>query len=184
MTLAALFAGAFIGIGLGIIFKYGGTTGGVDIIARLAHKYVGWSMGKTMFMFDAIVIIVSILTYLSYREGMYTLVAVFIGAKVIDFMQEGAYAAKGATIISDKNDEIASKILSEMERGATFLKAVGSYTKVERNVLYCVVAKNEIVKLKNIITSVDPHAFVAVSDVHDVVGEGFTLDENKNPLHN
>lgn len=183
MTLATLFAGAFIGIGLGIIFKYGGTTGGVDIIARLAHKYVGWSMGKTMFMFDAIVIIVSILTYLSYREGMYTLVAVFIGAKVIDFMQEGAYAAKGAIIISDKNDEIAAKILSEMERGATFLKAVGSYTKVERNVLYCVVAKNEIVKLKNIITSVDPHAFVAVSDVHDVVGEGFTLDENKNPLH-
>ena len=184
MTLAALFAGAFIGIGLGIIFKYGGTTGGVDIIARLAHKYVGWSIGKTMFMFDAVVIVVSILTYLSYREGMYTLVAVFIGAKVIDFMQEGAYAAKGATIISEKNDEIAAKILSEMERGATFLKAVGSYTKVERNVLYCVVAKNEIVKLKNIITSVDPHAFVAVSDVHDVVGEGFTLDENKNPLHN
>ncbi|QFR28927.1 YitT family protein [Bacillus thuringiensis] len=184
MTLAALFAGAFIGIGLGIIFKYGGTTGGVDIIARLAHKYVGWSMGKTMFMFDAVVIVVSILTYLSYREGMYTLVAVFIGAKVIDFMQEGAYPAKGATIISEKNDEIAAKILSEMERGATFLKAVGSYTKVERNVLYCVVAKNEIVKLKNIITSVDPHAFVAVSDVHDVVGEGFTLDENKNPLHN
>ncbi|MCQ6283252.1 YitT family protein [Bacillus cereus] len=184
MTLAALFAGAFIGIGLGIIFKYGGTTGGVDIIARLAHKYVGWSMGKTMFMFDAVVIVVSILTYLSYREGMYTLVAVFIGAKVIDFMQEGAYAAKGVTIISEKNDEIAAKILSEMERGATFLKAVGSYTKVERNVLYCVVAKNEIVKLKNIITSVDPHAFVAVSDVHDVVGEGFTLDENKNPLHN
>ncbi|MGE7428055.1 YitT family protein [Bacillus thuringiensis] len=184
MTLAALFAGAFIGIGLGIIFKYGGTTGGVDIIARLAHKYVGWSMGKTMFMFDAVVIVVSILTYLSYREGMYTLVAVFIGAKVIDFMQEGAYAAKGATIISEKNDEIAAKILSEMERGATFLKAVGSYTKVERNVLYCVVAKNEIVKLKNIITSVDPHAFVAVSDVHDVVGEGFTLDENKNSLHN
>ncbi|WP_368935486.1 YitT family protein [Bacillus sp. SH8-8] len=184
MTLAALFAGAFIGIGLGIIFKYGGTTGGVDIIARLAHKYVGWSMGKTMFMFDAVIIVVSILTYLSYREGMYTLVAVFIGAKVIDFMQEGAYAAKGATIISEKNDEIAAKILSEMERGATFLKAVGSYTKVERNVLYCVVAKNEIVKLKNIITSVDPHAFVAVSDVHDVVGEGFTLDENKNPLHN
>lgn len=184
MTLAALFAGAFIGIGLGIIFKYGGTTGGVDIIARLAHKYVGWSMGKTMFMFDAVVIVVSILTYLSYREGMYTLVAVFIGAKVIDFMQEGAYAAKGATIISEKNDEIAAKILSEMERGATFLKAVGSYTKVERNVLYCVVAKNEIVKLKNIITSVDPHAFVAVSDVHDVVGEGFTLDENKKPLHN
>ncbi|WP_034671870.1 YitT family protein [Ectobacillus panaciterrae] len=184
MTLAALFAGVFIGVGLGIIFRFGGTTGGVDIIARLAHKYAGWSMGKTMFLFDAAVIALSILTYLSYTQGMYTLVAVFIGARVIDFMQEGAYAAKGATVISDKNEEIAQKILSEMERGATFLKGVGTYTKAERNVLYCVVAKNEIVRLKNIIISVDPHAFVAVSDVHDVVGEGFTLDENKNPLHN
>ena len=156
MTLAALFAGAFIGIGLGIIFKYGGTTGGVDIIARLAHKYVGWSMGKTMFMFDAVVIVVSILTYLSYREGMYTLVAVLSVLKSLILCKKEL--AKGATIISEKNDEIAAKILSEMERGATFLKAVGSYTKVERNVLYCVVAKNEIVKLKNIITSVDPHA--------------------------
>ncbi|UOY93454.1 YitT family protein [Ectobacillus sp. JY-23] len=184
MTLAALFAGIFIGVGLGIIFRFGGTTGGVDIIARLAHKYAGWSMGKTMFLFDAVVIALSILTYLSYTQGMYTLVAVFVGARVIDFMQEGAYAAKGATIISDKNEEIAQKILSEMDRGATFLKGIGTYTKIERNVLYCVVAKNEIVKLKNIIVSVDPHAFVAVSDVHDVVGEGFTLDENKNPLHN
>jgi uncharacterized membrane-anchored protein YitT (DUF2179 family) len=183
MTLAALFAGVFIGVGLGIIFRFGGTTGGVDIIARLAHKYAGWSMGKTMFLFDAVVITVS-LTYLTYREAMYTLVAVFVGARVIDFMQEGAYAAKGTTIISDKNDEIALKILSEMDRGATFLKGQGTFTKQERNVLYCVVAKNEIVKLKNIITSVDPHAFVAVSDVHDVIGEGFTLDENKNPLHN
>ena len=130
MTLAALFAGAFIGIGLGIIFKYGGTTGGVDIIARLAHKYVGWSMGKTMFMFDAVVIISLFLHIYHIDEGMYTLVAVFIGAKVIDFMQQGAYAAKGELLFLDKNDEIASKILSEMERGATFLKAVGSYTKV------------------------------------------------------
>lgn len=183
MMLAALLAGLFIGVGLGIIFKYGGTTGGVDIIARLVHKYIGWSMGKTMFLFDAFVITISILTYLSYQQGMYTLVAVFIGARIIDFMQEGAYAAKGATIISNKNDEIAEKILSEMERGATFLKGVGTYTKTERHVLYCVVAKNEIVKLKNIIISIDPHAFVAVSDVHDVIGEGFTLDENKNPLH-
>ncbi|WP_438503610.1 YitT family protein [Ectobacillus ponti] len=183
MTLAALFAGVFIGVGLGIIFRYGGTTGGVDIIARLAHKYAGWSMGKTMFLFDAVVIVISIITYLSYRQGMYTLVAVFIGARVIDFMQEGAYAAKGATIISERNEEIAAKILSEMDRGATYLRAMGTYTKVERNVLYCVVARNEIVKLKSIITSIDPHAFVAVSDVHDVIGEGFTLDENKNPLH-
>jgi uncharacterized membrane-anchored protein YitT (DUF2179 family) len=182
LFLAALFAGVFIGIGLGIIFRYGGTTGGVDIIARLAQKYFGWTMGRTMFMFDFGVITLSLITYLNYREAMYTLVVVFVGARVIDFMQEGSYAARGAMIISDKNDEIAAKTMKDMDRGVTSLKAVGSYTKTERNVLYCVVAKNEIVRLKNVINSVDPHAFVSVTVVHDVLGEGFTLDENKLPL--
>ncbi|WP_163100979.1 YitT family protein [Peribacillus alkalitolerans] len=182
LMLVALFAGGFIGVGLGIIFRYGGTTGGVDIIARLAHRYIGWSMGRTMFLFDAIVIVASLLTYLNYKEGMYTLIAVFIGARVIDFMQEGAYSARGAMIISDKNDEIAAKIMKDLERGVTVLKGYGSFTKNEREVLYCVVGKNEIVRLKNSITSVDPHAFVSVSIVHDVLGEGFTLDENKNPI--
>jgi uncharacterized membrane-anchored protein YitT (DUF2179 family) len=182
LTLAALFAGVFIGIGLGIIFRYGGTTGGVDIIARLAYKYKGISMGKTMFAFDAVVITLSLLLYLSYREAMYTLVAVFVAARVIDFMQDGGYAAKGATIISEKSSEIAEKIMNEMERGVTVLKGQGSYTKRERDVLYCVVAKNELTRLKSVITSVDPHAFVAVSDVYDVLGEGFTLDENKRPI--
>ncbi|WP_102263391.1 YitT family protein [Mesobacillus jeotgali] len=182
LFLAALFAGVFIGIGLGIIFRYGGTTGGVDIIARLAQKYVGWTMGRTMFMFDFAVITLSLITYLNYREAMYTLVVVFVGARVIDFMQEGSYAARGAMIISEKNEDIAAKIMKEMDRGVTSLKAVGSYTKSERDVLYCVVAKNEIVRLKSVINSVDPHAFVSVTVVHDVLGEGFTLDENKLPL--
>lgn len=182
MTLAALFAGVFIGIGLGIIFRYGGTTGGVDIIARLAHKYLGWSMGKTMFLFDACVIALSLITYLDYREAMYTLVAVFIGARVIDFMQEGAYSARGAMIISEQNDQIADKIMKEMDRGVTVLRGYGSFTKSDREVLYCVVGKNEIVRLKSVITSVDPHAFVSVSIVHDVLGEGFTLDQDKKPI--
>jgi uncharacterized membrane-anchored protein YitT (DUF2179 family) len=182
MTLVALFAGVFLGVGLGIIFRFGGTTGGVDIIARLTHKYIGWSMGKTMFLFDLCIIALSILTYLSYRQGMYTLVAVFIGARVIDFMQEGAYSAKGATIISQKNNEIAEKIINEMERGVTILRGQGSFTRKDTEVLYCVVGRNEIVKLKNIVNLVDPHAFVAVTDVRDVMGEGFTLDENKKPI--
>jgi uncharacterized membrane-anchored protein YitT (DUF2179 family) len=181
MTLAALFAGVSIGMGLGIIFRFGGTTGGVDIIARLVYKYFGWSMGKTMFLFDAAVITIS-LVYLDYREAMYTLVAVFVGARVIDFMQEGAYAARGAMIISDKNDAISTLIMNEMGRGVTVLKGHGSFTKQDRDVLYCVVGRNEIVRLKNIITSIDPHAFVSVGVVHDVLGEGFTLDENKNPI--
>jgi uncharacterized membrane-anchored protein YitT (DUF2179 family) len=182
LALAALFAGVFIGVGLGIIFKYGGTTGGVDIIARIAQKYIGWSMGKTMFIFDACVITLSIIFYLPYREAMYTLVAVFVGAKVIDFIQEGAYSARGTMIISEQNEKIANKIMEEMERGVTVLRGYGSFTKQDREVLYCVVGRNEIGRLKGVITSVDPHAFVSVSEVHDVLGEGFTLDENKKPI--
>src|SRR5690625_993509 len=182
MTLAALFAGVFIGVGLGIIFRYGGTTGGVDIIARIVHQYIGWSMGKTMFLVDFIVITTSVFAILDLVEGMYTLVAVYIAARVLDFIQEGAYSARGATIISYNSDDIARKINKEMDRGVTEITGKGSYTGQNHVVLYCVVGKNEIVKLKNIIHVIDPHAFVAVSAVHDVIGEGFTLDENKNPI--
>lgn len=185
MVLVALFAGVFIGIGLGIIFRFGGTTGGVDIIARLAHKYFGWSMGKTMFLFDAFVILLSWITYLNSRSMMYTLVAVFVSARVIDFVQEGAYAAKGTFIISSKQDEIATMIAKQMDRGVTVFKGYGHFSKSEQHILYCVVGKNEIVRLKNLISSIDEQAFVSVLEVKDVMGEGFTLDEQKNPfIHN
>ena len=105
--------GSFIGVGLGIIFRYGGTTGGVDIIAQFANKLFGMGMGRVMFIFDACVIALSILTYLDYREAMYTLVAVFIASRIIDFIQEGTYSARGAMIISEKNNEIAEKIMKE-----------------------------------------------------------------------
>ncbi|RNF40489.1 YitT family protein [Planococcus salinus] len=182
LFLAALFAGVFVGAGLGIIFRYGGTTGGADIIARLVQKYVGWSMGKTMFLFDAGVILLSWLTFLDYRSMMYTLVAVFVGARVIDFVQEGAYSGRGALIISNSQEAIAERIAVEMDRGITILRGYGHFTKEEREVLYCVVARNEIVRLKNIINHVDPHAFVSLMEVHDVMGEGFTLDEQKQPI--
>ncbi|WP_347860486.1 YitT family protein [Salimicrobium sp. PL1-032A] len=182
LTLAALFAGVFIGVGLGIIFRYGGTTGGVDIIARLVNKHLGWSMGRAMFIFDTLVIFTSIVTYLNPIRGMYTLVAVFLSARVIDFIQEGAYAARGVTIISSESNAIASKILVDMDRGVTTLEGRGTFTGEKRDVLYCIVGRTEIVRLKQIIESVDPHSFVAVSHVHDVIGEGFTLDENKNPI--
>ncbi|WP_100407232.1 YitT family protein [Bacillus solitudinis] len=181
MTLAALFAGVFIGVGLGIVFRYGGTTGGVDIIAKLGFRYLGWSMGKTMFLFDALVI-ASSLIYLNYREAMYTLLAVFIATRVIDFIQQGAYSAKAAFIISDHVSEIAKTILSEMDRGATLLKGQGSFSGSDKEILYCVVGRNELIRLKNLVERIDPHAFVTVNDVHDVIGEGFTLDENKKPI--
>lgn len=183
MLLVGLFAGVFVGIGLGIVFRFGGTTGGVDIIARLAQKYFGWSMGKTMFAFDFVIIIISWATFLDARSMMYTLVAVYVGGRVIDFVQEGAYAAKGALIISPLANEIAELITTKMERGVTVMSGHGYYSKEDKDVLYCVVGRREIVRLKSIIHAVDPHAFVSIIDVHDVAGEGFTLDEQKQPIH-
>lgn len=182
LFLVSLFAGVFVGIGLGIVFRFGGTTGGVDILARLAHKYFGWSMGKTMFGFDFFVIILSWMTFLDARSMMYTLVAVYIGGRVIDFVQEGAYSAKGAFIISLKSDEIADLITQKMDRGVTIFDGHGHFTKEHRNVLYCVVSRSELVRLKSVVHSIDPHAFVTIMDVHDVSGEGFTLDDKKQPL--
>src|SRR5699024_12485662 len=96
MTLVALFAVAFIGVGLGIGFRNGGTTGGVDIIARIVNKLLGWSIGRSMFLFDLIVISTSIITYLEDVEGMYTILAVYIGYRVIAFIPERSYTAIGA----------------------------------------------------------------------------------------
>ncbi|GAK02443.1 hypothetical protein JCM19037_677 [Geomicrobium sp. JCM 19037] len=180
LTLAALFSGVFIGTGLGIVFRYGGTTGGADIIAKLGFKYFGWSMGRTLFMFDALVITASLI-YLDYRQAMYTLVAVFVAARVIDFIQQGAYSGKAAFIISENTGAVADAILMEMERGATILQGKGSYTGKEKEVLYCVIARNETVRLKAIVENVDPHAFITISNVQDVAGEGFTLDDEKRP---
>lgn len=178
--LAALYAGVTVGVGLGIIFRYGGTTGGVDIIARLLHKIAGISMGRTLFVADMLVIAASLI-YLSLESAMYTLVAVFISARVVDFVQEGAYAAKALTIISDQTAQITQKIL-ELGRGVTMLSGKGAYSGGTKEVVYCVVSRNEVVRMKNLVKEIDPHAFVVVNDVHEVLGEGFTFDENHKPL--
>ncbi|TGA97029.1 YitT family protein [Sporolactobacillus shoreae] len=177
LFLAALFAGVFIGGGLGIIFRYGGTTGGSDIVARITHKKYGWAMSKTMLIIDAAVIIISII-YLDYRQMMYTLVGVYVGSRMIDIIQKGAYAGKALMIFSRKSDEIAEKIMSSLNRSVTLIDGKGGFTRREMNVLYCVVSHNEVFRLKNLIKDIDPDAFVTVNDVHEVFGEGFSYPKS------
>lgn len=179
--LASLYAGVTVGAGLGIIFRYGGTTGGVDIIARWFQIKFGVSIGRTLFLSDILVIGAS-LVYLSVESAMYTLVAVFIATRVVDFFQDGAYAGKALTIISEHAVDVANELL-KLGRGVTLLSGKGAYSGSDKEVVYCVVSRNEVVRYKNIVQEIDPHAFVVVNDVHEVLGEGFTLDENKKPLH-
>ncbi|SDR80026.1 Uncharacterized membrane-anchored protein YitT, contains DUF161 and DUF2179 domains [Paenibacillaceae bacterium GAS479] len=170
--LAALYAGVTLGSGLGIVFRFGGTTGGVDIAARIINRSKGWSMGQIILGFDVIIIAISLM-YIPKEKVLYTLVTVFIAAKLIDFIQEGAYAAKAFSIISEKAEEIAERITIELERGVTLIPAVGAYSKAERKMIYCVVSRSEIRTLRLIVKSIDPRAFIVINDVHDVLGEGF-----------
>lgn len=174
--LVTLYAGLSIGVGLGIVFRAGGTTGGVDIIARLFNKWRGWSMGQIMLILD-VVIIGSALFFLPREKILYTLVAAFVGSKTIDFITEGSYTARAFTIISNHGEEIAERITLEMDRGVTLFPARGAYSKQEKNVVYCVVARHEVSRLKEIVHEKDPVAFIIIGNVHDVLGEGFRLEK-------
>ncbi len=173
--LASLYAGVTLGAGLGIVFRFGGTTGGSDIVARILGRKYGFSMGQVILTIDILIIGLS-LFYVAKENILYTLVAVFIASKVIDFIQEGAYSAKAFTIISDHAPQIADIITRDMDRGVTLIPAIGAYSKQAKHMAYCVVSRQEIRRLTEIAKSVDPRAFIIISDVHDVHGEGFRED--------
>lgn len=170
--LAALYAGVTLGAGLGIVFRFGGTTGGSDIIARIINRKFGFSMGQIILSLDILIIGLS-LFFIPLERILYTLVAVFIASKVIDFIQEGAYAAKAFTIISDQAPELAHRISTEMDRGVTLIPAIGAYSQQAKHMVYCVVSRQEIRRLTGIAKSLDPRAFIIINDVNDVHGEGF-----------
>jgi len=173
MMLASLYAGVSVGLGLGLIFRFGGTTGGSDIISRIISRRYGWSVGRTMFAADVVVICIS-LVYLPLPQAMYTLVAIFIGSRVLDLIQDAAYSAKALMVISETQNEIAQKIMNALGRGTTILNGQGGWTGQPREVLYIVCARSQVVRTKDMIREVDPYAFVTVTDVHEVIGEGFT----------
>jgi len=170
--LAALYAGVTLGAGLGIVFRFGGTTGGIDIIARILTRWRSLSMGQVILAFDTVIIGISIL-YISLEKVLYTLVVVFIASKMIDFLQEGAYAAKAFSIITDHGQQLATTITHELERGVTLMPAKGAFSGEQKEIVYCVVGRAENRRLKSIIRNIDPRAFIVINDVHDVLGEGF-----------
>ncbi|MDI9260764.1 YitT family protein [Alicyclobacillus sendaiensis] len=173
--LAALYAGVITGIGLGLIFRAGGTTGGSDIIARLLRHHRGIGMGQTLFAIDFLVIL-SVMMLIGKEVAMYSLVALFVASRVIDFVIEGASSGRAMMIVSDHHRDIIEAIHRELDRGTTLLQARGGYTGASREVIYCVVSRDEVSRVQRIIQSIDPYAFVTVNPVHEVLGEGFTFD--------
>lgn len=169
--LCSIFGGLFLGAGLGLIFKGGATTGGTDIAARVLQKKASWiTLGKLVFFFDGIFLIVVFITYKSFVTTLYTSVAIFISSKVIDVVEEGVNYAKEVTIFTDKPEAISKEIMSTLQRGVTLVKASGMYTGRNINVLVCVVYNRQIPALKSIINRLDAAAFVVIKDVRTVHG--------------
>ncbi|MEC1177830.1 YitT family protein [Metasolibacillus meyeri] len=168
----AIFGGVFVGVGIGLIIRVGGTTAGTTILARMTNKYLGWNMSYGLLFFDLIVVFSSYFI-IGAEALMLTIMMLYIGTKVMEFVIEGINTQKAVTIISKNPNEIADQVSNKMNRGVTVLAGHGYYTKEQKEVLYIIISRQEVIKLKNIVKKVDPNAFIAIHDVRDVFGEGF-----------
>ena len=171
--LAAVFGGTALGIGLGLVLSVDSTTGGVELAATLLHmKFRSVSVPRFIFILDAAVILTG-MAFFGVEMGLYAILAVFITDQFIGWVVEGPSHARGAWVISDKSEEIAAALLSELCRGVTAFPAKGKYTGQGREVLFCVFSKKEVHSVKSIIMNIDKNAFFLVTDIREVLGKGF-----------
>ena len=173
--LAAIFGGAGVGIGLGLVFRSGASTGGTDLAAQIIHKYTGVSLGAGVFIMDGLIVAMAAIAF-SFELGLLALIGLFITGKTIDIVQTGFGYDKIAFIITEEQGKIKTAILNDVDRGVTKLQAYGGYTEDDRPVLMCVVNRNEIPLLRQVVQNIDRNAFIVVSNATEVLGRGFKMD--------
>lgn len=176
VVINAVFGGTCVGLGIGIIVLAGGTTAGTVILARIVNKYSDISTPYALLFFDLIVVLIS-LTEIPLAKCLVTVMSLYIGTKVMEFVIEGLNTKKAMTIISSRPNEVAKAIDQQVGRGLTILNGHGYYTREEKDVLYVVISKTQVSRAKRIIKNIDENAFLVIHDVRDVYGNGFLLDE-------
>ncbi len=171
--LASIFGGILLGIGLGVVLRAGATTGGTDLAAEMVHRHFSFiTVGTFLLAIDCLVILLAGIVF-DVQAALVALIALYVSTKVIDMVIKGWNTEQQMMIISDKAADIAARIISEMDRGATFIDATGAYTGEKRGMIYVVVTRAQIMQVKSIVADIDLHAFVTVSEAHEVMGEGF-----------
>lgn len=171
--LASVFGGVLCGAGLGLVLMASATTGGTDLLSTMINKFKPhYTVPQILTVIDGIIVLTGVVTF-GLNKALYAIIAVFITAKVSDGILEGLKFAKVAYIISDSYDEIAQKVLTNLDRGVTGIYAKGMYSNNDKKMLYCVVSKKELAVLIELVNEVDSRAFVIISDVREVMGEGF-----------
>ena len=170
--LGAIFGGIIVGLGIGFVFKGNASTGGTDLLAQIITKYTGLTLGTSVLLIDGIIAISAAVVF-DLEKGLYAIIGLYVTTKTIDIVQLGFSQFKMVYIITQREVEVRDAIYKEINRGITKLPAIGGYTGEERPVLMVVVYQTEFTKLKQVLKTVDPQAFVIVSDAYEVLGEGF-----------
>lgn len=172
MLLSSIWGGALYGVGIGLVMRGGGNTGGTDIIAQFFQRRFGIPVGTTFIVSDFIVISISALVF-SPRNALYALIAIFISGHVCDAVVDGPRTMRAAYIISNEHAAIAEQIMYGLNRGCTELQARGVWSGNDRPVLLCVLDRSEAAHLKQIVAECDPDAIVFISEMYEAFGEGF-----------
>ncbi|MFV9504458.1 MAG: YitT family protein [Oscillochloridaceae bacterium umkhey_bin13] len=170
--LYSLYGGLLDGLGLGLILRARGTAGGTDIIARLVETRFGVRPGQTLLSCDVIVFSGAFFVY-GPEKAMYALLVAFVATRTVDFVLAAGRGSRQALIITNRPEGIIQTLLHDLGRGVTMLEGVGGYTGTSRAVLLCIVARSEVGALKAAVASADPHAFIVIGEVSEVLGEGF-----------
>lgn len=172
--LAGLAGGALLSLGLGMVFRGGGTTGGADIIIKLIRlKYKHIKTGSIFLIFDTVVVALSALVFRNIETALYSAVVLIVSSRVLDLVLYGSDSAKLIYIISDRPDEIAEQLLKKVGLGVTYLEGEGAYSKKNKRVLMCASRKQSFPKIREVVTDTDPMSFMIVSGAQEIFGEGF-----------
>ncbi|MFD1334287.1 YitT family protein [Oceanobacillus iheyensis] len=173
--LGALYGGLLLGIGLGIVYKGNGSTGGTAAIAQIVKKFTGISSGYSQFIVDGLVVIGSIIVF-SVELTLFALMAIYISGKAIDFVQLRTSSTKLIMIITEDEEAIQNLIQKGIDRGLTKIRSVGGYTKLDKTMILCVAEQPEAVKLKKLLQTESPDSFVIFINASEILGKGFSLD--------
>ncbi|NLC51611.1 MAG: YitT family protein [Firmicutes bacterium] len=178
ILLAAVYGGLVLGVGMGIVFRANGSTGGTALAAQLLHRLFGVSSGQGLIGSDILIVGAAGIIF-GAEIGLYAALSLFVSSWLVDVIQEGFSLAKAALIITSKDEELAKKLMQHLDRGVTRMEAWGGYTDERRGILLSVVSRNQTTQLKALVYEVDPHAFIIVGNASEVLGEGFRqVDEH------
>jgi len=173
LLLTSIFGGILLGIGLGIVFRFKGTTGGSDIVGQIIHKYSNITVGTAILIVDFFIISFAGIAFKDINLALYGFISLYFSSKVLDVILDGFDYARSFYIISEKQDEIIEAITREMGRGGTEIYGRGFFTRKERNILFTVVTRKEVTYLRQLVKQIDPDSFVIIANIHEVLGEGF-----------